>query len=263
MTIETILRGKAWGCGDFIDASKILPEQYWRGGTFPFSDKDRTVISFISSIQRMILTNTDLIAKNEITSYKDLLKPQYKGKITLNDPTVTGAGNGLMASLARQVWNLEEAKDYLRQLIKQQDLVIQRDNRIHAESVARGKFALGLAPNPEITDSFLKLGAPMDLPVLKEPTFISPAAGAVAVAVKLANPNATKVFLNWLLTKEGQTVFSKSFGNPSLRLDVPTEGFHPAFLPQPGEKFLIQDEEFTLFMGQMQAVAKEVIDAAR
>jgi len=33
MTIETILRGKAWGCGDFIDASKILPEQYWRGGT--------------------------------------------------------------------------------------------------------------------------------------------------------------------------------------------------------------------------------------
>ncbi len=244
----------------------ILPEvtdpKNWTGGAFPFSDKDKTTIAFISSIQRLVVYNTNMVGKNEITSYRDLLKPQYKGKITLNDPTVTGVGNGFMASLARQVWNLEEAKSYLRQLIREQELVIQRDNRTHVESVARGKFAIGLAPSPEMTDSFFKMGAPLEMPILKEPTFISPAAGAVTVAVKLANPNATRVFLNWLLTSEGQTVFSRSFGNPSLRTDVSTEGFHPIFLPHPGEKFLIQDEEFTLFMGEMQGIARDVIAEA-
>jgi 3-isopropylmalate/(R)-2-methylmalate dehydratase small subunit len=29
---ETILRGKAWVCGDYTDSYKILPEEYWQGG---------------------------------------------------------------------------------------------------------------------------------------------------------------------------------------------------------------------------------------
>jgi 3-isopropylmalate/(R)-2-methylmalate dehydratase small subunit len=33
MANETILRGKAWVCGDYIDSYKILPELYWKGGS--------------------------------------------------------------------------------------------------------------------------------------------------------------------------------------------------------------------------------------
>ena len=33
MANETILKGKAWVCGDYTDSHKILPEQYWQGGT--------------------------------------------------------------------------------------------------------------------------------------------------------------------------------------------------------------------------------------
>jgi 3-isopropylmalate/(R)-2-methylmalate dehydratase small subunit len=33
MRDKTILRGKAWVCGDYTDSYKILPEQYWKGGT--------------------------------------------------------------------------------------------------------------------------------------------------------------------------------------------------------------------------------------
>jgi 3-isopropylmalate/(R)-2-methylmalate dehydratase small subunit len=32
MAKETVLRGKAWVCGDFTDANKILPDQFWKGG---------------------------------------------------------------------------------------------------------------------------------------------------------------------------------------------------------------------------------------
>ncbi len=33
MAHETILKGKAWVCGDYTDSQKILPEEYWQGGT--------------------------------------------------------------------------------------------------------------------------------------------------------------------------------------------------------------------------------------
>jgi 3-isopropylmalate/(R)-2-methylmalate dehydratase small subunit len=32
MASETILKGKAWVCGDYMDSYKILPEKYWQGG---------------------------------------------------------------------------------------------------------------------------------------------------------------------------------------------------------------------------------------
>jgi 3-isopropylmalate/(R)-2-methylmalate dehydratase small subunit len=30
MTIEHVLKGKAWACGDYTDSYQILPEQYWK-----------------------------------------------------------------------------------------------------------------------------------------------------------------------------------------------------------------------------------------
>ncbi|MBI4332081.1 MAG: ABC transporter substrate-binding protein [Chloroflexi bacterium] len=249
-----------------IEPLLMLPEvmdaKYWGGGKFPFLDKDKTAVGMIASVQRYLAYNTDLIKKGEITTYKDVLKPQYKGKLTLNDPTVTGVGNAFLSHLAMDIWNLEETKAYLRALVRDQGAVIQRDNRLHVESVARGKFPIAVAPLPDGLDEFLKLGAPIDAVIVKEGTFVSPAAGAMAVAPKPAHPNATAVFVNWVLTKEGQTVFARGFGNPSIRNDVPTEGFHPVLLAQPGEKIFIDSEDAIIFRGQMLAIAKQVIEEA-
>jgi len=33
MKSEKVLKGKAWVCGDYTDSYKILPEQFWKGGT--------------------------------------------------------------------------------------------------------------------------------------------------------------------------------------------------------------------------------------
>ena len=47
-----------------------------------------------------------------------------------------------------------------------------------------------------------------------------PGFGAVALMDKAPHPNAAIVYLNWLLSKEGQTEYAKS-GRNSRRLDVP------------------------------------------
>jgi len=247
-----------------VDKLLVLPEvtdgKYWRVGKFPFLDKDKTTIGMVASVQRNIIYNTNLVKKGEITTYKDLLKPQYKGKITINDPTIAGSGKEVFLHLALNIWNLDETKVFLKQLLKQQEAVIERDNRQNVESVARGKYAIGLGPNPDTFAEFLKQGTPLDAVLLKEGVFVSSAAGCIAVPSKFAHPNAAKLFVNWLLSKEGQTVFVKTFGNPSMRNDVSTSQFNPIFLTQPNEKVFLANETSILFTDEISKATKQIID---
>ncbi len=249
-----------------IEPLLLLPEvkdtKAWNGGKFPFLDADKRAIAMVSIAQRYIMYNTEKIRKGEIITYRDVLKPQYKGKITMRDPSLAGAGTALLSLLGLRIWNLEEAKDFLRQLIVQQEVVMQRDARILVESVARGKFAVCLGPSADVFAEFLDAGAPVDVVIAKEGTAVSAAAGVLAVPVKFGNPHAAKVFINWLLTKEGQTVFARSFGVASMRVDVPSEGIPATFLIQPGEKLFLEDEEITLFKGEMTNIAKKIIEEA-
>ena len=244
----------------------VLPEamdgKNWSTGRVPFVDKDKTFIAMIASLQRNIVYNTDMIKKGEITDYPDILKPQYKGKIVMNDPTFTGPGQDFMGHLAINIWDMARAKDYLTQLVGPQQTVIERDHRLHVEEVARGKYPVGLAPNPDNLANFLKLGAHLDVVHFKQGVRITSAAGAFAVPVKQAHPHAAKLFVNWLLTKEGQTVFSKGFGNPSLRTDVPKDQFNPIFLPQPREKVFPDSEEYLERTNEVAKMVKQVLDTA-
>ncbi|MBI4334304.1 MAG: extracellular solute-binding protein [Chloroflexi bacterium] len=222
------------------------------------------IIGMISSVQRQISYNTDMIKEGEITAYKDLLKPQYKGKIAMADPTLTGTANALFSHLALQLWNLDEASDYLRRLLRDQETVIQREHRIVVEWVARGKYPVGLSGQQETVAEFLKMGAPMTVVVQKEGHAVDVAAGALGLPRVSPHPNAAAVFVNWILTREGQTLFAiKGYGSPSRRLDVSTEGIHPLFVPRPGEKLFDSDEDNIAARGKMMDVARKIIEESR
>ncbi len=230
----------------FLVLPEVTDPKNWSGGKFPYLDDDKTSVSMIASIMPFAVYNTDLIKKGEITTFTDPLKPQYKGKIVINDPTVTGPGYAFLGHLALNVWNVDQTRDYLTKLLVQQEAVIQRDNRTEIEWVARGKFPIGLLPNPDPMAEFLKLGAPVDPVSVEGGIFVTCAAGAFSIPTRLAHPNAARLFINWLLTREGATVFSKGFGNPSSRVDVPTEDFNPVLLLKPGVKFYMDNTKEVL-----------------
>lgn len=250
-----------------LESALMLPEvtdpKIW-GGRLPFLDDDKKTFGMVANTERFILYNTDLVKKGEITTYKDLLNPRYKGKIILNDPAIAGAGNTLFLFLADGVWDLDQAKDFLQQLITQQDVVISRDARLLVETVARGKYSVVLGPSIAYVKEFFKAGAPVDLAMLKEGTSVNATNGTIAVPATVAHPNASKVFLNWLLTQEGQTVFTRGMGIPSMRTDVPIPaGMDPRYLPQPGEKLSYENEEMVFFRtGKMATVLEEVMKQA-
>ena len=57
---------------------------------------------------------------------------------------------------------------------------------------------------------------------------MSSAFGSLALINRAPHPNAAKVFINWLLSREGQTLFQKVISVPgdarnSRRIDVPKD----------------------------------------
>ena len=66
--------------------------------------------------------------------------------------------------------------------------------------------------------------------------------GSLSIMSQLPHPDATKVFVNWLLSREGQTHYQKHFLriDPvfSLREDVPPDPTVEPYKPKPGDKFM-------------------------
>jgi ABC-type Fe3+ transport system substrate-binding protein len=66
--------------------------------------------------------------------------------------------------------------------------------------------------------------------------------GSVSVLSQLPHPRATKVFVNWLLSREGQNQYQKHFLriDPlfSLREDVSPDPGVETYKPKPGDKFM-------------------------
>ncbi len=240
---------------------EVLDPKSWTVGRLPFVDKDKMFFAIISSPERNIVYNTTMIQKGEIVDYPDLLKPQYKGKITLNDPTVSGAGSDFMTHLTVNIWDFDRTRDFLKALIAQQGVVIERDNQLHVETVARGKFPIGLAPATPSLAQLLDAGVPLNVVYTKEGVRATTSSGCLGVPTKMAHPNAGKLFLNWLLSKEGQTIYSKAFGSPSTRADVSLSVLNPILVPQPGEKIFPESEDFQMKATGVQAMAKQVIDS--
>ncbi len=240
---------------------EVLDTKEWSGERLPFSDKDGMAFSMGRNAARLVVYNTNLVKEGEITSVKDLLKPQYKGKITLNDPRVTGAGNALVTYLGHILWGEQETRDFLRRIIKEQEAPIQRDNRMQIETVARGKYAIALGELPSVVEEMQKAGAPIKLARCKEDNRSSAATAAFGVPTKPVHPNASMVFVNWLLTREGQSIFAAAFGQASTRLDASIEGINPDFIPVAGEKYYLSDnEDFMAAQAKWLKIAKQIID---
>lgn len=59
----------------------------------------------------------------------------------------------------------------------------------------------------------------------------------MAVLSRTPHPNATAVFFNWALSKEGMTIWQKQAQANVLRMDIPKEDLPRAWVPQPGVSY--------------------------
>ena len=212
------------------------PKQWW-GGHIWTDNAKKFIYTSLAYTTENFWYNGQLMKPEEIRSFDDFLNEKWKGRFGFLDPRTPGSGASLWSYL-REL----KGDDYLKKLTAQK-LVIGRDQRILAEDVAKGKLTLAMGLTYYSFASFVKAGLPVyPLPEPKEGVYISGGSGHLVVVKNAPHPNATKVFLNWLLSREGQDVFTRALGQGTRRLDVDTK-----WLPEVGvvaAKDIYRPEEY-------------------
>lgn len=248
-----------------IEQAFILPElkepaeikKTWFGEKLTWVDPPHKILAFTGFPQDIMSVNTNMVRPEEMKSYKDMLNPKWKGKIASFDLSMPGAGGYLFGVVGEKIMGMDFWREFARQ-----DVFITRDHRQLAEWVARGKYAIAVAPKPEVIDDFIKEGAP--LRTLTDPVegaVLATGSGGLALLDRAPHPNAAKLFVNWLLTRETLATYTRAYAAQSLRLDVPTDFLPPERLRKSGVKYYFGDEEeFLLKLGGLFPQAREIFN---
>lgn len=249
---------KPAGIFDPLEPALVLPEamdpKAWWKGRLDWVDADRTAVAFVAYPKATLGINNNLVKPEEIKSYRDLLNPKWKGKMVMNDPTVAGTGQKFPAVVGDQIMGW----DYIRELAKQEPVII-RDQRLQVEWLAHGKYAIAVNPDDPPMTEFIKVGAPISRLTPQEGTYVASGYGNVALINRAPHPNAAKLFVNWLLSKEGQTIFCRTYGVQSGRVDIIVEGLDPLVVRDPKMKYFDSyTEAFVLKGPEQMKLAKEI-----
>jgi iron(III) transport system substrate-binding protein len=178
--------------------------------------------------------NSKLTSADQFKSFKDLLDPKWNGKIIVaRDPRIAGPGQAIFTHF---FMHRDLGTEFIRGMAKQK-MTILRDDRQAMDWLGQGKYPIALGPPETISEDFIDKGVPIQLippQQLREGGDLSPGPASLMLINKAPHPNAARVYINWLMSKEGQTAFSATTGIPSLRLDVPSDHIVPWRRPVPG-----------------------------
>ena len=225
------------GAFDPMEPALILPEvkepKNWRGGELEFVDPGRQMLVLTPTHRVIFAVNTDLVDPKSFKSYKDFLAPKWKGQIVMDDPRQAGSSQ---ATFTFFYLHPELGPDFIRALARQEPTVL-RDPGQSINMLGQGKYPILIGPRDTILVDAIRRKLPIGAVnprQMREGSDISPGPGNVALFNRPRNLNAAKVYLNWLLSKDGQYQFSRALGYVSKRLDVPNDFAEPWRVPQPG-----------------------------
>jgi len=237
------------GVLDPIKPALILPEvvdgSKWLNGEHPYADAEKQfVFMYEGSVAGVGLHyNTSLVDVKEFKSYWDLLKPKWKGKILLFERPGTGS-----PSMVRFYHNPQLGPDFLRRLLTETELVISQDRRQSSDWLASGKFPICIDCGD--TDRAKKQGLPVDEfspDKLKEAVNEISTSGNSGLALinNAPHSSAAGVFINWFLSRDGQTVWQEAMNikvaepSNSMRIDIPKDKGSPSARREEGRKYRV------------------------
>jgi iron(III) transport system substrate-binding protein len=150
--------------------------------------------------------NTRLVAERDAPrDWEDLLLPKWRGQIGL-DPD-----NHLLLGGLEQAWGREKALAYFRKLAQQQ-VQFRKGNTLIAQLIVAGEYPLGIVYAHRV--EFLKAQkAPMDWVSTMNPIITT--GGPLGLAARAPHPNAGKLLIDFILSKNGQMQLRNYYRIPS------------------------------------------------
>jgi putative spermidine/putrescine transport system substrate-binding protein len=153
-------------------------------------------------------------------SWRDLLKPAYKGKVAYDDPTWGGTSYtlvyGINQLLGGDERNFRPGLAYLKKL----DANVSSYPRESVyNAVLRGEVPIWLNADGNGYKMRYVDGGPVEVVIPREGTFTMPL--VMGMAKGAPHPEETKHYLDWLLTTPAQAEFAKAFFKPVVAGALP------------------------------------------
>jgi ABC-type Fe3+ transport system substrate-binding protein len=221
----------------------ILPEvtdlSAWFDGKLYFADPQNNAAVILSGEigTRRGSYNTKLVDAKEIQSWWDLLQPRWKGKLGSFDPRVAGGGGETFMFF---YYTPSLGPKFITRILTETDILLTRDLQQGTDWLAQGKILFYIGSGQPIMKA-KKQGLPVDLMPhpLKEGDIMGGGSCCLAVMNKAPHPSATKLFVNWILSKEGQSAWQKYTEVNSLRVDIPKSDLPSDDVPQKGVAYFM------------------------
>ncbi|HMH53475.1 MAG TPA: extracellular solute-binding protein [Candidatus Acidoferrum sp.] len=190
----------------------------WRGGfEAGFLDKDKRLAYAFTLVRAAgTFVNADRVKDGELKSVKDLLDPRWKGKIAISDPRVIGSTFWPL-TIAR----LKVGDDVMKQLLVDQEPVLSRDRNQLTEFMVRGRYPIAIGLNALALQDFQAKGVGKNIKTILLLEMDYQSSGSLVWLInKAPHPNAAKVLINWLLTKDAQIAYAKELQTNSRFVGV-------------------------------------------
>jgi iron(III) transport system substrate-binding protein len=253
-----------------IKPATILPEvtdqALWFQKRHHYSDPEgQYIFNYVgSATYGSVSYNSKLVDAKDFKSYWDLLNPRWKGKILARDIRAPGPGSG---NARLFYYHPDLGVSFIRKLFGEMDVTLFRDYRQGPDWLAVGKFAICFFCDVDVSK---QQGLPVDTfgpKVFKEGGGLVQQFGTLGLVNRAPHPNAAKIFINWLLSRKGQTALQKNMANSenpadSLRIDIPKDDVPLSSRRIDGVKYIDTGKPEWMEMKPILDVMNEALKAA-
>lgn len=257
--------------GGLLEAMRsafILPEvkdaSHWWGKRHHYADPENAHVLMAQGDvnNRLGAYNTKLLKPSEVQSWWDLLNSKWKGKIVITDPK----SRGNIGNWRYLYYNPELGPNFIRKLLGETDIVFSSNERQMMDWVASGKHSIYVMAKDEDIDLATKQGLSIGtLESQKETPELGTGSGHISYFKNALHPNAARVYINWFLSREGQTAWQKYTGGNSFRADIPKEMLPKgsAQAPREGQKYIFTSHPQYEDIKPLRKLVEEILAARR
>lgn len=193
--------------------------------------------------------NTEKLKDADIATLKiqtDFFDPRWKGKIA-------GQGMGDPSGIRQMIdsyFEPDRGQEWVRTYLLNAGITFSDDRRIIETWLVSGRYPLqAVATGTEEYNRLAKKGLPIKQVMLPKQLGLIRAGGSgccISVFANAPHSSAAKLFVNWFLSKEGQTLthtLIPAIDRSSLRTDIPIGEVVPEQRRAPGKEYAFPDAD--------------------
>lgn len=249
-----------------LSSAFILPEvkdpSLWWDRQHHFADgESRYVMAMTGDVSSTIgAYNVNLVKPGEIQSWWDLLHPKWRGRIVATDPK--SAGN--IQNWRYLFYSAELGPKFIRKLLGETEVRFSSDERQMMDWVASGQYAVHLFAKGANLDQAIQQGLPVrELNSQREAGSIGTGSGHIGFFKNAPHPHAARIYVNWILSREGQMNWQELTKDNSLRVDIPKDRVPKENIPVEGKKYMMMSSPEYEDVTGLKKVIDEVLTPGR